>query len=83
LSAVYVSARRPSDVAREVEALVKTGQKRFVLSRLGSGEMLDLERLGAARYAAGLQAEVELEGQSSSTASAGVSTAPLAEAGAR
>jgi hypothetical protein len=70
-------------VAREVEALVKTGQKRFVLSRLGSGEMLDLERLGAARYAAGLQAEVELEGQSSSTASTASPTAPLAGAGAR
>ena len=35
--------------------------------------MLDLERLGAARYAAGLQAEVEVDGQSSP---AGTSVGP-------
>ena len=57
----FVSARRPADVAREVERLRKSGCTRFVLRALDGGGMLDLERLGAARYAAGVQAEVELE----------------------
>lgn len=57
----YVTARRPAEVAREVEALRATGCRRFVLRRLDGGSMLDLERLGAARYAAGVHAEVELE----------------------
>jgi hypothetical protein len=63
----YVTARRPEEVAREVECLSKEGCRIFVLCRLDGGGMLDQERLGAARYAAGLQADVELEGQSSPT----------------
>jgi hypothetical protein len=53
------------DVAREVERQRRAGYTRFVLRTLDGGAMLDQERLGAARYAAGLQAKVELEGQSS------------------
>jgi hypothetical protein len=49
-------------VAREVERLSKAGCVAFVVRQLDGGGMLDQERLGAARYAAGLQAEVELEG---------------------
>ena len=60
----YVTARRPADVAREVEALAGTGCGEFVLRRLDGGGTLDLERLGAARYAAGLQSVVWLEGGS-------------------
>ena len=61
----YITARTPDGVAREVESLFKTGCRRFVVRAIAGGGMLDLERLGAARYAAGLQAVVELEGQSS------------------
>jgi hypothetical protein len=75
----YITARRPSDVAREVEVMLKDGCERFILTSLANGDMLDRERLGAARYAAGVQAEVEIEGQSSP----GVSTASVAGAGAR
>jgi hypothetical protein len=57
-----VTSRRPTDVAREVERLRKAGCFVFILRQLDAGGMLDQERLGAARYAAGLQAEVELEG---------------------
>jgi hypothetical protein len=57
----FIAYRRPADVAREVERLRKAGCQRFVLRMLDSGGMLDQERLGAARYASGLQAEVELE----------------------
>lgn len=56
-----ISATRPADVAREVDALVRAGHRTFVLSSIDHGGMLDLERLGAARYAAGLQSKVELE----------------------
>lgn len=63
-----ITARRPVEVAREVERWRQTGCTRFVLRRFDDGAMLDQERLGAARYAAGLQAEVELEGQSSPAA---------------
>jgi len=61
VTAAYVTSRRPADVAREVERLRKAGCLRFVVLPLDGGGMLDLERLGAARYAAGIQAEVELE----------------------
>ena len=61
----YITARRPSDVAREVELWSKRGCRSFVLRRINGGGVLDLERLGAARYAAGLQAGVELEGEAS------------------
>ena len=56
------------DVAREVERRRRAGYTRFVLRALDDGAMLDQERLGAARYAAGLQAEVVLEGHSSTGA---------------
>jgi L-alanine-DL-glutamate epimerase-like enolase superfamily enzyme len=62
VNAACVASRRPADVAREVERLRKAGCTRFVVRPLDGGGMLDLERLGAARYAAGLQAGVELEG---------------------
>lgn len=58
----YITSRRPVDVAREVEILLEGGCMNFVLSRLAGGGTLDLERLGAARYAAGLHSVVELEG---------------------
>jgi hypothetical protein len=64
----YISAPRPADVAHEVEVMLKDGCEKFILRALANGEMLDRERLGAARYAAGLQADVELEGQASSDA---------------
>ena len=56
-----IAAGRPADVAREVESLLRAGHRSFVLTRIDRGGMLDLERLGAARYAAGLQSSVELE----------------------
>lgn len=61
----YITARRPSDVARDVERWCKRGCRSFVLRKVNGGGVLDLERLGAARYAAGLQAGVELEGEAS------------------
>ena len=60
-----IIARTPDGVAHEVESLFKTGCRRFVVRAIAGGGMLDQERLGAARYAAGLQAVVELEDQSS------------------
>jgi hypothetical protein len=57
----YITARTPTEVAREVELLSKTGCHSFVVRKVAGGDMLDRERLGAARYAAGLQADVELE----------------------
>ncbi len=56
-----IKAQRPIDVAREVDAPVREGRRDFVLSRIDHGSMLDQERLGAARYAAGVQSIVELE----------------------
>ena len=58
-----VTARRPVDVAREVEHAYGHGTRNFVLSRVDGGGMLDRERLGAARYAAGLQSKVALEAE--------------------
>lgn len=58
-----ISARRPADVAREVEQLLADGHRRFELTSVDHGGMLDRERLGAARYAAGLQSKVELEAE--------------------
>lgn len=57
----YITAVRPRDVAAEVEAARRRGRKSFTLRSIDGGGMLDLERLGAARYAAGLQSVVELE----------------------
>jgi hypothetical protein len=61
VSAALVTARRPAEVARNVEDLFGKGERRFVLSRIDHGSMLDQERLGAARYAAGVESVVELE----------------------
>lgn len=56
-----VSAQRPVQVARDVEALAAQGCRSFALTSIDHGGMLDLERLGAARYAAGLQSRVVLD----------------------
>jgi hypothetical protein len=61
----YITARKPADVARDVDGWRKRGCKSFVLRKAGGGAEMEQERLGAARYAAGLQAEVELEGDGS------------------
>lgn len=58
-----ITARRPADVARQVEELFRDGGRDFVVTRIDHGGMLDRERLGAARYAAGLQSKVELEAE--------------------
>lgn len=65
-----ITARRPQDVAREVERMASSGERGFVLARVDHGGMLDLERLGAARYAAGLQSKVELEEETPAAAAA-------------
>ena len=57
----YVAVANPQDVAREVECQAARGCRTFVLRQVAGGGMRDQERLGAARYAAGLQAEVMLE----------------------
>ena len=57
----HIAAARPQDVALEVEAARLRGCTSFVLRSVDRGGMLDLERLGAARYAAGVQSVVELE----------------------
>ena len=80
MKTAHITSRTPAGVAQEVEAHYASGCRRFVLHELDGGGMLDLERLGAARYAAGLQAEVELDGQSSP---AGVSVGTSAAAGTR
>ena len=61
MSPVLLTARRPVDVAREVERLASAGRRVFVLSRIDHGGMLDMERLGAARYAAGSYSDVGFE----------------------
>jgi len=61
MNTAYVTATHPQDVAREVERQVTLGCRSFVLRLVARGGMLDQERLGAARYAAGVQAEVVLE----------------------
>jgi hypothetical protein len=48
-------------VAAEVEAAKRRGCTVFKLRSIDHGGMLDQERLGAARYAAGVQSVVELE----------------------
>ena len=58
-----ISTRRPGDVALEVEALCRAGLRDSVIVRIDHGGMLDQERLGAARYAAGLHSNVELEAE--------------------
>ena len=61
----YITSGRPTDVALDVERWRRRGCTSFVLRKIDAGGMLDLERLGAARYAAGIQADVELEGDAS------------------
>jgi L-alanine-DL-glutamate epimerase-like enolase superfamily enzyme len=65
MKTAYITAAHPQDVAREVEKHAAQGCRSFVLRPIAGGGMsehqLDQERLGAARYAAGLQAEVVLE----------------------
>ena len=58
-----IAATRPADVAREVEDLLRAGHRAFVVVSIDHGGMLDQERLGAARYAAGLHSSVELEAE--------------------
>lgn len=60
MSVPLIVARRPSEVALQVETLRRDGHRTFIVSSLDHGGMLDQERLGAARYAAGLQSKVEL-----------------------
>ena len=57
----YIASVRPRDVAAEVEEAARRGCSSFVLRSIDRGGMLDRERLGAARYAAGHQSVVELE----------------------
>jgi hypothetical protein len=57
----YITVIHPEEVAREVESQVKLGCRSFVLRPVAGGGMVDQERLGAARYAAGIHAVVELE----------------------
>jgi hypothetical protein len=57
----YITAIHPEEVAREVERLMKLGCTSFVLCPVAGGGMPDQERLGAARYAAGVHAVVKLE----------------------
>ncbi len=65
-----ITSRRPADVAREVAQLLREGQRAFVIAAIDGGGMLDRERLGAARYAAGLQSAVELEVEAPATVAA-------------
>ena len=56
----YITAARPKDVAAEVEQARRRGCTSFELRSIDNGAMLDLERMGAARYAAGVHADVQL-----------------------
>jgi len=57
----YIEAARQQDVVLEVEEWVRRGSRNFTLRSIDHGGMLDRERLGAARYAAGVQAGVRLD----------------------
>ncbi|OLC26629.1 MAG: hypothetical protein AUG06_06735 [Actinobacteria bacterium 13_1_20CM_2_65_11] len=61
MTTAYITLVHPPDVAREVERQLALGCRAFLLQPVAGGGMLDMERLGAARYAAGLHAMVELE----------------------
>lgn len=67
---IYITARRPAEVAREVDRWRRRGCHSFVIRRIDGAGLLDQERLGAARYSAGLQADVELEGGASDLSAA-------------
>lgn len=69
MSSDLITALRPMDVARAVESLVRDGHREFVVRRVAGGGMLDMERLGAARYAAGVHSRVELEAPEPAAAS--------------
>ena len=56
----HITAAKPKEVAREVEDALRRGCTSFTLRSIDHGGMLDLERLGAARYAAGVHADVHL-----------------------
>ena len=56
-----ITVRRPADVACEVERALAAGCTTFVVVEVERGGMLDRERLGAARYAAGFHSVVVLE----------------------
>ena len=66
----YITAGTPSEVAREVERWHRRGCRSLVLRQVSHGGELDRERVGAARYAAGIQSQVELEGDASDLGSA-------------
>ena len=55
-----IAERKPAEVAAHVEASVRHGARRVDLLSIDGGGPLDLERLGAARYAAGRDAELRL-----------------------
>jgi hypothetical protein len=55
-----ITTRRPELVASEVERAVRGGARRVELLSLDGGGPIDLERLGAARYGAGRDAELRL-----------------------
>ena len=61
MKAALITATRPHEVASEVEQHLRAGRRSFLIRRIDHAGMLDMERLGAARYAAGLQSTVELE----------------------
>jgi L-alanine-DL-glutamate epimerase-like enolase superfamily enzyme len=55
-----ITAARPKEVAVEVERALRRGFTSFVVRSIDNGGMLDMERMGAARYAAGVHADVQL-----------------------
>jgi hypothetical protein len=61
VNTAYITSVSPRDVAAEVERGLARGCRSFVLQVVAYGGMLDQERLGAARYAAGFQSDVALE----------------------
>jgi hypothetical protein len=67
---VYITSERPRQVAEEVDSARRGGCTVFRLRSIDGGGMLDRERLGAARYAAGVQSVVELVPASPAAATA-------------
>lgn len=72
MTEALITARKPLQVAHEVAALAARGCVSFVVVAIDHGGMLDLERLGAARYAAGLQSCVVLVEEEMAAASAAI-----------
>ncbi len=70
MTQALITARKPVEVAHEIEVLAARGCASFVVVAIDHGGMLDLERLGAARYAAGLQSCVVLVEEEIAAASA-------------